>query len=115
MAFFVSSAKQNIIVFGMLFGMAHSRERKRALKNLIWFHYQKPELFTANCLLGRWSKLRYEYTDAAREGVRNMIRMLPDGSNRGTFATLALGPCHNSKKSIRRWHNVFAFSAPDGM
>ena len=78
---FANAAKQRICLFGLLYGQEHVSERKRALKKLIWFHDQLPELFTVAFLVTAWNRFRYEYTEAIREGVHTLIRLLPEGRN----------------------------------
>ena len=46
-----SSAKQEIILYCLLFGREHEKERKTALKRLVGFHEKRPELFTVNYLV----------------------------------------------------------------
>ena len=65
-------------------------------------------------LVGAWNRLCYEYTEAVREGVRTLIRLLPEGATRDSFVALALSPHRGSGKRLWRWPNVFSFSASSG-
>ena len=101
MACFVGAVKQQIKLYCLLFGEEHKRERKKALKHLIWLHDQKPELFTVAFLVESWNRICYEYTEAVREGVRVILRALPEGCTRDAFTAYALSPYRNSTK--RMW------------
>lgn len=59
--------------------------------------------------------MRYEYTEAVREGVRTILRLAPGGAARDAFASLALTPYRDSGKRLRRWPTVFSFSSPSGI
>ena len=101
--------------FSLLYGKEHSKERKHALGKLVWFHDQRPELPTVNFLVDAWNRACYEYTETVREGVRTLLRLLPDGATRDSFVALALGPYRGASKRLWRWPNVFSFSASTGM
>ena len=66
-------------------------------------------------LVESWNRICYEYTEAVREGVRVILRALPEGCTRDAFTAYALSPYRNSTKRMWRWPNVFSFTAKDGM
>ena len=55
-----------------------------------------------------------EYGEAIREGIRSLLRILPEGANRDALITLALSPYKGSKRRIWRWPNVFSFASSRG-
>ena len=98
MACFIGAAKHQIKLFCLLYGEEHKRERKKALKHLIWLRDQKPELPTVTFLVESWNRICYEYTEAVREGVRVILRALTEGGTRDSFSPYALSPYRNSTK-----------------
>merc|ERR1712112_331320 len=78
-------------------------------------HEKKPELFTVSFLVTCWNRLRFEYTESVREGVRTLLRMLPDGASRDAFIALALAPHKTTRKRIWRWPNIFSFGSRSGL
>ena len=96
---FAPSAKKQIRLFFLLYGDERAAERKTALRKLRKLHEGKPELFTVPFIAQRWDRLCFEYSEVIREGVRTLIRMLPEGANRDAFIALALSPY---KKTGRR-------------
>ena len=115
LACFISSAKQQITLYCMLYGWEHKDERRGALKQLDQFQERKPDLPTVPFLVSRWGRLRYEYTESIREGVRTLIMMLPKGAGRDALVMLALSPRKKTNKRARRRSNVFSFEAKSGM
>ena len=111
----ISPANQNILLFAILYGVEHKREMRQDLEKLIWRRERKPALFTAHFPVVRWNRLCYEYTETVREGVRTMIRLLPDGANRAAFVFSALSPFKNSRKRLWRRPDVLPFSPSSGM
>ena len=67
-AVFVASAIQEIILYCLLYGWEHERERKVALKQLRKLHGRKPELFTVNFVVDAWNRLWFEFAETVREG-----------------------------------------------
>ena len=112
---FANAVKKHIRLFSLLYGNEHARERKRALEKLMWPHDQKHELFAVSLLVISWNRIRYEYIDAIRGGVRAMIRLLPEGATRGSFVSFALSPYRDSGKRLWRRPNVFSLTASNGM
>ena len=92
MTCFINAAEQHIRIFCLLYGLEHAKERKRALKKPIWFHDQKPELFTVSFLVISRNRIFYEYTDAIREAVRTMIRLLSEGTARESIGRISVEP-----------------------
>ena len=114
MSCFVSSAKQEIKLFCLLYGEEHKRERKAALRQFKQLREEKPDLFTANMLVRTWNRMWAEYGESVREGIRALLRILPEGAGRGALITLALSPYKGSKRRIWRWPNVFSFTSSRG-
>ena len=99
----------------MLYGAEHKRERWKALRELDLFRDRNPELLTVQFLVVCWGRMRYEYTETIREGVRTMIRVLPGGANRDAFASLALSPFNKTRQRLWRWKGVFPPTSAIGM
>ena len=114
MACFLSSAKQEIKLFCLLYGDEHKRERQAALKHFKKFHEEKPDLFTAIMLVRTWNRMWAEYGEAVREGIRALLQILPEGASRDALITLALSHYKGSKRRIWRWPNVFSFTSSRG-
>ena len=115
MEFFISSANRHIRPFSLIFGPSNRHDRRKAPNQLIWFRNPKPELINVAFLVGHRDRLCYEYTESARRWVRETIRILHEGANRDFFATLQRIPFEHNSKQLRRWPNVFSFSAPNGV
>ena len=115
MSCFISSAKQQIKLFCLLYGEEHREERKNALKKFQKLHEEKPDLFTVAFLVKTWNRMWAEFGEAVREGVRALLRILPEGANREALITLALSPYKRSSKRIWRWPDVFNFESSRGM
>ena len=115
MGCFGAAVKQEILLCTMMYGTEHKRERRKAIGELIRSHDRKPELSTVQFSVLVWNRLRYEYTEVIRDGDRAMIRLLPNGSSRDAFVSLALSPFENSRKRLWRWPDVFSFTSPSGM
>ena len=115
MARFATSAKHEIFLYRLLFGWEHGKERKPALGRLVGFHEKKPELFTIVFLVGCWNRLWFEFTEAVREGVRILMRLLPDGASREALVALALSPRKSTSKRLWRWPTGFSFSPRPGL
>ena len=90
-------------------------ERREALRKLEHFHERKPDLFTAPFIVECWNRMWFEYTECVREGVRTLVRMLPEGTSREALATLALSPHRKTGARVWRWPNVFSFKSKSGM
>ena len=114
MSCFISSAKQQITLFCMLYGWEHKKERKDALKRYERLHERKPDLFTVAFLVECWNRTWFEYTECIREGVRTLIRMSPEGTSRDAFIRLALSPHRKTGTRVWRWPNVFSFTSSSG-
>ena len=56
-----------------------------------------------------------EFGEAVREGVRALLRILPEGANREAIIALALSPYKKSSQRIWRWPGVFNFESSRGM
>ena len=76
----IAAAIQHIPLYCLLFAQEHQRDREKDLGKLIWLHGQKHELFFDDPLVACWGRMCYEYTEAMREDVRTMTRMLPEGA-----------------------------------
>lgn len=81
---------------------------------LLWFRDRKPESHTVQFPAVRWDRLRYEYAEIIREGVRAAIRLLHDGATRDAFASLALTLSGMHAKDSGDWP-MFSFSPAIGM
>ena len=115
MSCFATSAKQQIKLFGLFYGREHKKERLKALKIIIRLHDEKPDLFTVGFLVKTWNRMWAEYGEAIREGIRSLLRILPEGADRNSLVTLALSPYKGSKKRIWRRPNIFDLSSSSGM
>ena len=58
-----------------------------------------------------WNRMWAEYGEAVREGIRALLRILPEGEGRDALITLALRPYKGSKSRIWRWPDVFSFTS----
>ena len=70
------------------------------MKELQTLYERKPELFTVQFLVNCWNRMWFEHTEAVRDGVRTLIRMLPDGANKDALAMLALSPYQKTQQRI---------------
>ena len=103
---FIGAAKKRVRLFCLLAGGGDQGERKRPLEKSISPHGQKPDLLTVPHVVSR-NSMRYEYTDAVTEGVRDAIRIAPGETEREAFSSLALSPYRNSGKRLWRRPDVF--------
>ena len=66
-------------------------------------------------MVDAWNRLWFEYGEAIREGVRSLMRILPEGANREAMISLALSPYGKHGKRVWRWPDVFSFTSKRGM
>ena len=114
MSCFISSEKQEAKLFCLLYGSEHKKGRTSALKHFEESHGEKPGLFTVTLLVEIWNRTWAEYGEAVREGIRALLRILPEGAGRDALVTLALSPYKGSRRRIWRRPNVFSFPPSRG-
>ena len=102
-------------LFCLLYGEEHREERSNALKHLRKFHDEKPELPTVHFIVEAWDRMWFGYSEAVRGGIRSLLRILPDGSNKEALVSLALSPYGKTGKRVWRWPDVFSFRSRRGM
>ena len=98
LGYFASAAKQQVRLFCLLYGEEHRDGRLDALKHLRKSHDEKPELPTAHFIVESWNRVWFEFCGSVREGIRSLLRILPDGVNREALVALALSPYGKSGK-----------------
>ena len=115
MSCFVTSAEQQIKLFHHLYGNGRKKGRIGTIMKFVKLREAKPVLFAVNFIVSTWNRIRAEFGDAVREGVRALLRVIPEGANSDALATLALSPQKRSQHRIWRWPNVISFSSSLGM
>ena len=76
------STKQKIRLYHLLSGGEHVKERRRALSNQRWSRDGRPGSPKRRIFAHLVERLRCEYAEAAREGVRTVDRMYQERDNR---------------------------------
>ena len=74
--------KQQIKIFGAVYGEEHAAERSEALSFLEDLHESYEEFFSPTFLMAVWDEMMYEYTMVMMEGIRRLLQSLPKGARR---------------------------------
>ena len=84
--------KQQIKIFGAVYGEEHVEERLEALSFLEDLHESYEEFFSPTFLMAVWDEMTFEYTMVVTEGIRRMLQALPKGARRDKLKERALTP-----------------------
>ena len=84
--------KQQIKIFGAVYGEEHVMERLEALSFLEDLHESYEEFFSPSFLMAVWDEMTFEYLMVVTEGIRRMLQALPKGARRDKLKEKALTP-----------------------
>ena len=86
------AAKQQIKIFGAIYGEEHIEERTDALAFLEGIRESYEEFFSPSFLMAVWGEMTFEYIMVVTEGIRRMLQALPKGARRDKLKERALTP-----------------------
>ena len=92
MSAIAKAIKQQIKIFGAVYGEEHVAERLEALSFLEDLNERYEEFFSATFLLAVWDEMCFEYNMVIAEGVRRILQALPKGVRRDKLKEMALLP-----------------------
>ena len=101
--------------YSAIFTEKNIKKKGNALRKFRKLREGKPDLFAVTFLVKTWNRTRAEFGEAIREGVRTLLRILPEGANREDLTALALSPYKGSTKRMWRWPDVFDFESSRGI
>ena len=84
--------KQQIKLFGAVYGEEHISERMEALSFLEELHESYEEFFSPIFLMAVWDEMVFEYTMVVTEGIRRLLQSLPKSARRDKLKERALTP-----------------------
>ena len=85
--------KQQVKLFGAVYGEEHVAERLEALSFMEDLHERYEEFFSPTFLMSVWDEMTFEYSMVVTEGIRRMLQALPKGARRDKLKEKALTPC----------------------
>ena len=84
--------KQQIKIFGAVYGEEHASGRTEALSSLEDLRESYEEFHPPTFLMAVWDEMTFEYTMVTMEGIRRLLQPLPKGARRGKLKERALTP-----------------------
>ena len=104
---FAKAGKQHSLMFSLLYGREHYKERADCLLELERLHEARPELFTVDFVSDAFEEMNFHYISQVKEGTRKVIRLGADRVKKPDFARLALN-CVDGRGP--RWEYPTTFS-----
>ena len=102
----VKAAKQHTLMFCLIHGEEHGRERRERIMELEKIHEARPDIFTVDIISGVYEEMNYLYCAQIREGTRKIMRLGGEGMKKPSFARIALNPTANNRT---RWEYPTVF------
>ena len=87
---FVKAGKQHLLMFSLLYGKEHYKERHDCLMELERLREARPELPTVAFVSDAFEEMDPHYIAQLKEGTRKAIRLAADRVGKTDFARLAL-------------------------
>ena len=102
----VKAAKQHTMMFGLLHGLEHQKERAECILEMERVHEARPDLFSVETISAAFEEMNYVYCAQIREGTRKIMRLGGEGMKKPAFARIALNPTVSNKT---RWEYPTVF------
>ena len=111
---FVKEGKQHSLMFSLLYGKEHYKERLECLLELERLREARPELFTVDFASETFEEMNSHYIDQIREGTRKATSLGVGRVKKPDFARLALN-CVNGRAPRWEYPTTFLMRHPAGL
>ena len=96
----VKAARKHSMLFSLLQGQDHMKERIECILEMGRAHEARPDLFSVDTISATYEEMNYLYCAQIRDGARKIMRLGGDGVKKPAFARIALNPTSGNKT---RW------------
>ena len=111
---FTKAGKQHTLVFSLLYGKEHYKERYDCLMELERLREAMPELSTVDFATGTFEEMNSHYIAQIRDGARKVTRLGADRAEKPDFARLALNIA-DGKSHWWEYPTTFPMRHPAGL
>ena len=80
----------------------HGTDRYNAIPFFEQLHRDNPGLYTVAFVVATWHRANVDFCDGMYEGVRRLLPMMADTSDRGDLRRISMSEGNNSGKPARR-------------